>query len=358
MSVELSHHNGEDITLRNISKSYGNSDVIDKLNITFKSGEFNVILGPSGCGKSTTMNMIAGLEGVTSGEIYIGQTDITHLEPKDRGCAMVFQNYALYPHMTVFDNIAYSLKIRRVPKHEIKKRVEAVAKMVSLTDYLDRLPSELSGGQRQRVAIGRAIVREPKVMLFDEPLSNLDAKLRHEMRMELTMLHNRLGATSIFVTHDQVEAMTLADKILILNQGKVEQFDTPKNIYQKPASTFVADFIGSPAMNLFAVHKVDGWYFDKAGNEVTKGHDLERAVLGVRPEGIAINPEGRIKGKLKYIEDMGAYQVLTLDVGHDQDFRINTTLGLELNVGEKVSFDILEENCHLFHPDTGRRIGE
>ncbi|GEA51734.1 sn-glycerol-3-phosphate import ATP-binding protein UgpC 2 [Vibrio inusitatus NBRC 102082] len=356
MSIELNHHNGENIILKNISKSYDSSDVIDDLNITFESGEFNVILGPSGCGKSTTMNMIAGLEEVTSGEIFIGETDVTQLEPKDRGCAMVFQNYALYPHMTVFNNIAYSLKIRRIPKTEIKQRVEAVAKIVSLTDYLDRLPSELSGGQRQRVAIGRAIVREPKVMLFDEPLSNLDAKLRQEMRMELTMLHKRLGATSIFVTHDQVEAMTLADKILILNKGKVEQFDTPKNIYQKPASTFVADFIGSPAMNLFPVNKVNDSYFDSAGNKILGRANIDNAVLGVRPEDIKVDSEGKIKGTLKYIEDMGAYQVLTLDVGQNKDFCINTTLGLDINIGDIVSFDILEENCHLFHPQTGRRI--
>ena len=233
------------ITLSGVTKAYdAETVVIPPMDVELRAGEFTVVLGPSGCGKSTLLQMIAGLERVSGGTIVIGGRQVQDLEPKHRGCAMVFQNYALYPHMSVFDNIAYSLKVSGMAKAERIERVGAVAKMLGLLDFLGRKPGQLSGGQRQRVAIGRAIVREPGVLLFDEPLSNLDAQLRHDMRVELADLHRRIGATTVFVTHDQVEAMTLADRILILNKGRIEQFDTPKAIYHHPASVFVAKFIG------------------------------------------------------------------------------------------------------------------
>ncbi len=239
------------VSLKNVYKSFGKNEVIHGINCEIKDGEFVVILGPSGCGKSTALRMIAGLEIITRGEIGINGKVVNELEPADRDIAMVFQNYALYPHMTVFKNMAYGLKIRRMPKAEIEKRVRNAAKILELTEFLDRKPRQLSGGQRQRVAMGRCIVREPKVFLFDEPLSNLDAKLRVQMRLELRNLHESLGITSVYVTHDQVEAMTLGDRLIILNDGYVEQIGSPLEVYEHPASKFVAGFIGSPAMNFF-----------------------------------------------------------------------------------------------------------
>ncbi|MEM8657997.1 MAG: ATP-binding cassette domain-containing protein, partial [Pseudomonadota bacterium] len=234
-----------DIALTGLTKRFGQTTVIEDLSVRLESGAFTVILGPSGCGKSTLLNMIAGLEQVTSGTIEIGGRAVQDLPPNERGLAMVFQNYALYPHMSVADNIGYALKIAGVPRAARATRITEAARVVSLSDYLDRRPAQLSGGQRQRVAIARAIIREPAVLLFDEPLSNLDAKLRHGMRMELAELHRRIGATSVFVTHDQVEAMTLADKIILLNGGRIEQYGTPHEIYHHPASEFVAEFIGA-----------------------------------------------------------------------------------------------------------------
>ena len=250
--------NAAQIDLSSLQKSFGKTDVIPELSARIEAGSFTVILGPSGCGKSTLLNMIAGLEEVSGGKIMIDGREVQDLPAKDRGLAMVFQNYALYPHMSVADNIGYSLRVARVPKPERRKRIEEAAKVVSLSDYLERRPGQLSGGQRQRVAIARAIVREPRVLLFDEPLSNLDAKLRHGMRMELAELHKRIGATSVFVTHDQVEAMTLADKIMVLNEGQIQQYGTPQEIYHKPATTFVAEFIGAPPMNLISVEGRNG----------------------------------------------------------------------------------------------------
>jgi sn-glycerol 3-phosphate transport system ATP-binding protein len=270
------------ITLTNVVKRYAaaskdkpknksGGQVIHGVSAEILDGEFVVIVGPSGCGKSTLLRMVAGLEEVTSGEIKIGHRVVNDLEPAQRDIAMVFQNYALYPHMTVEGNMAYGLKIAKVSKGEIKRRVEKVAATLELTSLLTRRPGQLSGGQRQRVAMGRAIVREPQVFLFDEPLSNLDAKLRAQTRLEIQKLHRELGITSLFVTHDQVEAMTLAERILILNAGVIEQFDTPDNVYKKPASTFVASFIGSPPMNLIP----------QSGSDAGK-------ILGVRPEHLHI----------------------------------------------------------------------
>src|SRR5690625_4052916 len=239
------------VVLEKVGKTYpGNVEVIKNFSIAIEAGEFVVIVGPSGCGKSTLLRMVAGLETVTSGQVYIADKQVNNLEPAERDIAMVFQNYALYPHMKVFDNMAYGLKIKKFPKDEIKERVKNAAQILELSHLLDRRPRELSGGQRQRVAMGRSIVREPKVFLFDEPLSNLDAKLRVQMRLEIQRLHQRLNTTSLYVTHDQVEAMTLAQRMVVMNQGVAEQIGTPSEVFDKPATTFVANFIGSPPMNL------------------------------------------------------------------------------------------------------------
>ena len=245
------------VQLRDVRKSYADNAVIHGVSIDVADGEFIVIVGPSGCGKSTLLRMVAGLEAITGGEIVIGDRVVNTLEPKDRDIAMVFQNYALYPHMSVFDNMAYGLKIRKVSKSDIEAQVKRAAEILELGPLLDRKPRQLSGGQRQRVAMGRAIVREPAVFLFDEPLSNLDAKLRVQMRFEIQKLHRRLGTTSLYVTHDQVEAMTLAQRMIVMNAGRTEQIGTPMDVYQNPASVFVAGFIGSPAMN-FLEGKADG----------------------------------------------------------------------------------------------------
>ena len=268
------------ISLKNIVKQYGVGkaavQVIHDVSAEISDGEFVVIVGPSGCGKSTLLRMVAGLEEITAGTISIGTRVVNDLEPAERDIAMVFQNYALYPHMSVFENMAYGLKIARVPKDEIKARVEKAAGILELMPYLDRKPRALSGGQRQRVAMGRAIVRQPQVFLFDEPLSNLDAKLRAQTRLEIQKLHRELGITSLFVTHDQVEAMTLAQRMLVMNGGVMEQFGTPEEVYNKPASTFVASFIGSPPMNLL-----------KAAPGVAAG-----SILGIRPEHLELGTEG------------------------------------------------------------------
>ena len=245
------------LSLSNLRKSYGDTEVLHGVGMEIEDGEFVVIVGPSGCGKSTLLRMVAGLEGITSGEIAIGGRVVNRLEPAQRDIAMVFQNYALYPHMTVRENMSYGLRIRGMKKDQVKARVDAVAESLGLVTYLERKPKQLSGGQRQRVAMGRAIVREPAVFLFDEPLSNLDAKLRVQMRLELELLHRRLGTTSLYVTHDQVEAITLADRMMVLNAGVVEQIGTPAEVYGCPASLFVAGFIGSPAMNLIPARRMD-----------------------------------------------------------------------------------------------------
>lgn len=282
------------LKLQAVTKSYdGVTPVIKQIDLDVADGEFIVMVGPSGCGKSTLLRMVAGLERTTSGDIYINHQRVTEMEPKDRGIAMVFQNYALYPHMSVFDNMAYGLKIRGFGKEQIRQRVEEAARILELQPLLKRKPRELSGGQRQRVAMGRAIVREPAVFLFDEPLSNLDAKLRVQMRLELQQLHHRLKTTSLYVTHDQVEAMTLAQRVIVMNKGIAEQIGTPSEVYQRPASLFVASFMGSPAMNLFAgTISSDGHAFILSDGmtlplDVPQPQWASRCLtLGIRPEHI------------------------------------------------------------------------
>lgn len=281
-----------EVVLQHVGKVYGRGDrpAVDDFNLSIRDGEFLVLVGPSGCGKSTTLRMVAGLEIPTSGTIRIGTRDVTNLPPKDRDIAMVFQNYALYPHMTVEENMAFGLKLRKFPKAEIARRVNEAAESLGLTPYLKRLPKALSGGQRQRVALGRAIVREPAVFLFDEPLSNLDAKMRVEMRAEIIRLHNRLGATMIYVTHDQTEAMTMGERIVVMSEGRIQQVAPPLEIYERPANPFVAGFIGTPPMNLFPAGTLD------------RDH-----VVGLRPENIGITEDGtgKLAATVDFVEPLG-----------------------------------------------------
>jgi ABC-type sugar transport system ATPase subunit len=288
------------VVLKNLRKSFGAVDVIKGIDLTIEDGDFCVFVGPSGCGKSTLLRIIAGLETATSGGLEIDGVDVNHAEPADRGIAMVFQSYALYPHLTVRENIGFGLSLAKRPKTEIAQKVEAAADALHLRPLLDRKPKALSGGQRQRVAIGRAIVREPKVFLFDEPLSNLDAALRAQMRVELTELHAKLGATMIYVTHDQVEAMTMANKIVVLNSGHIEQVGAPMDLYNNPATAFVAGFIGSPKMNLF---------------EGEIAQELGCKTYGIRPEHINLSPtDGLWQARVRYIERLGADAILHCEV--------------------------------------------
>jgi ABC-type sugar transport system ATPase subunit len=329
-----------DVRLRGIVKNYGKADVIHGVDLDIEPGEFAVFVGPSGCGKTTLLRMIAGLEEISGGELSIGGQRVNELGPSQRGVAMVFQSYALYPHKTVFDNMAFALKIAKTPKEEIQRRVGVAAEILQLGDYLDRLPKALSGGQRQRVAIGRAIVRDPKVFLFDEPLSNLDASLRTKMRVELATLHRRLGATMIYVTHDQVEAMTLADKIVVLNKGRVEQVGRPLDLYNKPASLFVAGFIGSPQMNFLS-------------GELAARHNV--ATIGLRPEHLKVQADGPIQGTLKHSEQLGNETFAYVSAGAFGDItaRMDGTLGLE--PGQTIGLGFSAEHLYKFNAE-GRRV--
>jgi len=356
------------LSFRNVKKTYaGNVAVIHGIDVDVKDGEFIVIVGPSGCGKSTLMRMVAGLETVSSGEILIDDKVVNNLEPAERDIAMVFQNYALYPHMSVFDNMAYGLKIRKFPKEDIRKRVEDAAKILELDKLLDRRPRQLSGGQRQRVAMGRAIVREPKVFLFDEPLSNLDAKLRVAMRLEIMKLHRRLDTTSLYVTHDQVEAMTLAHRMIVMNQGVPEQIGTPMEVFEKPASIFVAGFIGSPPMNLITVStsadgKVttqDGVALQIPADQVpanVRGHSV---ILGIRPEHITLNSPG-IPAEVEMIETLGSEQLLHARCGQSSVVvRCATSLlaSTPFKPGDQVQLGTDGQHAlHWFNPETGRRV--
>jgi sn-glycerol 3-phosphate transport system ATP-binding protein len=333
------------ITLSNIIKRYGKgpkaNQVIHGVNAEITDGEFVVIVGPSGCGKSTLLRMVAGLEEISEGTISIGGRVVNDLEPSERDIAMVFQNYALYPHMSVFTNMAYGLKIAKVPEAEIKQRVDKAAAMLELGPYLDRKPRELSGGQRQRVAMGRAIVRKPQVFLFDEPLSNLDAKLRASTRLQIQKLHRELGITSLFVTHDQVEAMTLAQRMMVLNGGHVEQFGTPDEVYHRPASTFVASFIGSPPMNL--LKNAPG---GKAGH-----------LLGIRPEHLDISQ--RSEGwqvTVESIEMLGAERLLYCALGNEHLIVRADEGTVAPQIGQTLYVLPRADRVHQFDASTGKRI--
>ncbi|XJC79490.1 sn-glycerol-3-phosphate import ATP-binding protein UgpC (plasmid) [Delftia tsuruhatensis] len=351
-----------------VKKTYPNGTVvIHGIDVDVKDGEFVVIVGPSGCGKSTLMRMVAGLESVTAGQVLIDGKVVNDLEPAERDIAMVFQNYALYPHMSVFDNMAYGLKIRKFSKDEIKQRVNAAAAILELGALLERRPGQLSGGQRQRVAMGRAIVREPKVFLFDEPLSNLDAKLRVQMRLEIQKLHRRLKTTSLYVTHDQIEAMTLAERMIVMNQGMPEQIGTPAEVFEKPASVFVATFIGSPPMNLLPVEvDAQGQITQDNGQPVQFGPEMvpaavrgRKVFLGIRPEHIQLHVPG-VTTQVEMVEILGSEQLLHLGCG---DYRVIVRCPIEqtreypIQIGEAIQIGYMPPHpLHWFDRDTGLRI--
>ena len=350
------------VTLRNVSKSFGAVDVIRDVNIDIADGEFVILVGPSGCGKSTLLRMIAGLEEVTRGGVLIDDEDITHVPPRDRDIAMVFQNYALYPHFTVERNMGFSLKLAGVPKDQIKAQVGAVAESLGLTPYLNRYPKELSGGQRQRVATGRAIVRNPKVFLFDEPLSNLDAKLRVQMRSEIRSLQQRLSVTSIYVTHDQIEAMTMADKIVVLRDGVVEQHGTPLDLYDRPANVFVATFIGSPAMNLLdgPVNNGAVQVFVDYSLPVPAGVAADsRMTVGLRPDHLtahATEVAGAFPVEVTSFEATGAETMLFV-VKEGRPLTVVTKDRLALNPGATVWLRPDLRHAHFFAADGKRAAG-
>ena len=305
------------IVIKNLEKSFGDNKVINKFNIDIKDGEFIVLVGPSGCGKSTLLRMVSGLESIDQGEIFLDTKLINNLIPSKREIAMVFQSYALYPHMNVFENMSFGLKMEKIPKNEIKEKVYNAAATLQIEDLLDRKPKQLSGGQRQRVAIGRAITRNPKVFLFDEPLSNLDAALRSEMRVEISKLHKKLKSNIIYVTHDQIEAMTLADRIVVLNKGIIEQFGTPNEIYNDPNNIFVAEFIGSPKMNIIKINKeqiVNSNTINLFKNKITfeNFNFKDEIYLGIRPEDLSLNEnhEVQLEVKIEHIENLGFEKII------------------------------------------------
>jgi sn-glycerol 3-phosphate transport system ATP-binding protein len=353
------------ISIKSVRKSYAKTEVVHGVDLEIANGEFIVILGPSGCGKSTLLRMIAGLESVTSGEIAIAGRVVNDLEPHARGCAMVFQNYALYPHMTVAENIGYALKVAGMPKADRAAKVAAVAKSVGLSDYLDRRPGQLSGGQRQRVAMARAIVREPKVFLFDEPLSNLDAKLRVQMRHEIRRIHNQIKATSVFVTHDQQEGMTLADRLVVMNKGVIEQIGTPEQIYHAPASTYVGGFIGSPAMNFLTgqVSAPQGAVFLGDGSRIAlpadlaTAHDAALVQIGLRPEALTLTDPGTgaFDAHFDFVEELGMARLYHFRF-EDLTLAVMAADKVQLVPGQAMGVRIDPASVHLFAAATGQRL--
>ena len=365
------------LSMKNICKVYPNGfEAVKDFNLEIEDKEFIIFVGPSGCGKSTTLRMIAGLEDISSGELKIGDKVVNDVEPKDRDIAMVFQNYALYPHMSVYDNMAFGLKLRKVPKDEIDKQVKDAAKILDLTPLLDRRPKALSGGQRQRVAMGRAIVRNPKVFLMDEPLSNLDAKLRVQMRIEIAKLHQRLGTTIIYVTHDQTEAMTLGTRIVVMKDGVIQQVDTPQNLYEKPCNLFVAGFMGSPQMNfLDATVSVEGEtaYLEIAGKKIALppakskklidgGYDGKKVTFGIRPEDvydsqmfIEASPQSVFESTVKVYELLGAEVYLYFDLA---EFPITARVDSRTTArpGDDIKFALDVEKIHVFDKETEQVI--
>ncbi|MBG6147758.1 multiple sugar transport system ATP-binding protein [Labrenzia sp. EL_142] len=349
-----------EVILKNLTKRWGDFVGVDNQSLEINDKEFLVLLGPSGCGKTTTMRMIAGLEEPTAGEIRIGDRVVNDDLPKDRDVAMVFQNYGLYPHMTIFNNIAYPLRVRGTPKEEIRPRVERAAAQVELTQFLDRKPKALSGGQRQRVALARAIVRTPKVFLMDEPLSNLDAKLRVTMRAELKHLSRELKVTTVYVTHDQIEAMTLADRVAVMNHGVIQQLGTPDEIYNDPANLFVAGFIGSPAMNLINGSVQEGKFVTTGGTRLVSvdSEDRETVVLGVRADDMQVFEEGQgdIDVRIYAFENTGEATLLTVQWGQ-QRVIAKGDRHLRKEQDELVSISLKSDHVYLFDPKTGIRIG-
>jgi multiple sugar transport system ATP-binding protein len=347
------------VEIRNVRKAFGTTAVIHGVSVDIADGEFVILVGPSGCGKSTLLRMIAGLENITAGEIRIGERVVNNMPPKERDIAMVFQNYALYPHMTVADNMGFSLKLRRAPKAEIDSRVQRAAEILGLSALLQRYPRQLSGGQRQRVAMGRAIVRDPQVFLFDEPLSNLDAKLRVAMRTEIKELHQRLRTTTVYVTHDQIEAMTMADKIVVMHDGIVEQIGAPLDLYDRPNNLFVAGFIGSPAMNFIKGRVANGGFVGEGGlrlplRSAPAASDGQPAIYGIRPEHFRLTPDG-IPVEVVVVEPTGSEtQVVVRSDGQEMIAifrdRVMAKPGETIRVAPDPAL------VHLFHLETGQRL--
>ncbi len=362
------------LKFRNINKIYENKvQAVFDFNLDVEDKEFIVFVGPSGCGKSTTLRMVAGLEEISSGELYIDDVLVNDVVPKDRDIAMVFQNYALYPHMSVFDNMAFGLKLRKVPKAEIAERVHEAAEILGLEEYLNRKPKQLSGGQRQRVALGRAIVRSPKVFLMDEPLSNLDAKLRVQMRSEIAKIHQRVGATTIYVTHDQTEAMTMASRIVIMKDGYIQQIGTPKEVYNYPANIFVGGFIGSPAMNFFKGRLEDKAFVTEGEEQVKitltkevydriKNYEGHNIVLGIRPENVNVvaastKKAGTISMEADVVELLG-HELIVYGYVDGQRILLKTSAANDIKVGDVIKVNIDMENIHFFDVDSTNRILE
>jgi ABC-type sugar transport system ATPase subunit len=359
-----------DVSLRRVSKSFGAMEVVHSVDLEIADGEFVVLVGPSGCGKSTLLRMIAGLETITGGELSIGGAIVNDMSPKERDIAMVFQSYALYPHMNVRNNMGFSLKLARVHRDEADRLINRAADILGLSELLDRYPRQLSGGQRQRVAMGRAIVRDPAVFLFDEPLSNLDAALRVQMRIELAELHQRLGTTMIYVTHDQTEAMTLAAKIAVMNSGRIEQVDTPLSLYHRPQNMFVAGFIGSPKMN-FLKARISRTPQGSPGGVITIGladgaaisvpcsgqspADGEAVTVGIRPEALVPSLDGPIVGAVRHVERLGSLMLVHLSREKDESFIVQTASEFQANQGDNMRFHASPTGTHLFNSQ-GLRI--
>ncbi len=362
-----------EVVLKNVGKRFGDVVAVDDFSLTIQHGEFMVFVGPSGCGKTTTLRMIAGLEDITSGEIFIDGRKVNDVPPKDRDIAMVFQNYALYPHMTVYQNMAFGLKLKKVPKEEIDRRVRETAEMLGILDFLKRKPKELSGGQRQRVALGRAIVRTPQVYLFDEPLSNLDAKLRVQMRLELKKLHEKMSTTSIYVTHDQIEAMTMGDRIVVMKDGKVQQVGEPLAIYMRPVNRFVAGFIGSPTMNFIegarVVKEGETLYVEAKGlrlrapsgkRDALQAYVGKTVTLGIRPEDLSETetPESpdTFTAYVEVVQPVGNQIYVDVKVG-DRDLLASISPQSRVKSKQNILLRARLENLHFFDPDTEEAIG-
>ena len=352
----------EHIEFRKISKSYGAVEVVPPLDLSIHQGEFIVLVGPSGCGKTTTLRMLAGLEETTSGQILIDGNDVTNKRPGERNCAMVFQNYALYPHMSVRENIGYAMKVHGTPKDEIDKHVDEAAELLGLSDYLERKPRNLSGGQRQRVAIGRAFVRQPQVFLFDEPLSNLDAKLRVKMRSEIKLLQRRLNTTAVYVTHDQVEAMTMADRVVVMRSGVIEQVDAPITLYERPVNRFVASFIGSPSMNFFdarieaGVLMIGDQRMQLAAKDADRIGDYGNVVFGIRPEHCReAETASHLTFDVEVIEPLGSNTLLLGKIG-GQKIMTQVDPRFIAEAGALATVPIDMQAAHFFNPTTEERI--
>ncbi|BBY66462.1 ABC transporter ATP-binding protein [Mycolicibacterium helvum] len=346
------------ITFRNVSKTYGQTHVVDNLNLDLPDGSMTVLVGPSGCGKSTSLRMLAGLEAVSSGDIFIGERNVTQVDTRDRDIAMVFQNYALYPHLDVLGNVAFPLRAKKMKKADAHRRATEVAQSVGLGELLKRRPKDLSGGQQQRVAIARAIVREPAIFLFDEPLSNLDAKLRIETRTELLRIQRRLGITSFYVTHDQEEAMTLSDRMVVMRDGGVAQTGTPNEVYSRPVDTFVATFVGSPKMNLIAGSYSESVLRSESGIRLTVDAPLRGdLLLGVRPDDLLLTPDPTSTAVVSLVELLGPRAIVTIAVGDTELTAVAEVSRLSgIEPGVPVALSVRPDSAHYFYPDSGKRI--